>query len=146
MPFETKNGSISILYDRQSHDPLDTHTHASINNAEPFQVCSNSNSVVLRNNPRDSRNKFSLRPPFLKPWSKRDPGVRWSAQTFPTFLPFVKHYLFRDWKLISIKRLCIVQKIGLKTDFFRNRTSIPMIFVKFDLSKNFCILFFFYFS
>jgi hypothetical protein len=53
MLFETKNGSISILYGRQSHDPLDTHTHASINNAETFQM--GSNSTVPRENPRDSR-------------------------------------------------------------------------------------------
>jgi hypothetical protein len=39
------------------------HTHASINNAEPFQV--GSNSAVPRDNHRDSRYKVSLRPPFL---------------------------------------------------------------------------------
>jgi hypothetical protein len=42
MLFETKNGSISILYGRQCHDPLHTHTQASINNAESFQVGPNS--------------------------------------------------------------------------------------------------------
>jgi hypothetical protein len=46
MPFETKNGSTSILYHRQEH------THASINNDEPFQV--GSNSAVPQDNPRDS--------------------------------------------------------------------------------------------
>jgi hypothetical protein len=64
MLFETKNGRISILYSRQSH--------VSINNAEPFQV--GSNSAVPQDNPRESRYKFSIRPPFLKPWSKKDPG------------------------------------------------------------------------
>jgi hypothetical protein len=59
MLFESKNGSISILYGRQSHEPLDTHTHASINNAEPFQV--GPNSAKLRDNTRDSRYNFSQR-------------------------------------------------------------------------------------
>jgi hypothetical protein len=66
MLLESKNESISILYGRQSHDPPDTHTHASINNAEPFQV--GPNFAVPRDNPRDSRYKFSLCPSFLKPW------------------------------------------------------------------------------
>jgi hypothetical protein len=43
-----------------------------LNNAEPFQV--GPNSTVHRDNPRDSRYKFSLRLLFLKPWSKKDPG------------------------------------------------------------------------
>jgi hypothetical protein len=33
-----------------------------------------SNSAVPRVNPRDSRYKFSLHPPFLKQWYKKDPG------------------------------------------------------------------------
>jgi hypothetical protein len=102
MPFETKNGSTSILYDRESHEPLGTYTHVSINNAEPFQVVSN--SAVPRHsgdNPRDSRYKFSLRPPFLKPWFKRDPGkngVRKPScfSDIPTFLTFVQYSLSRD--------------------------------------------------
>jgi hypothetical protein len=53
---------------------------------------------VPRENPRDSRYKISLRPPFLKPWSKRDPGKNGVREPscfsdLPTFLPFVQHFL-----------------------------------------------------
>jgi hypothetical protein len=76
-----------------------------------------SNSAVPRDNPRDSRYKFSLPPPFLKPWSKRDPGkdgVRKPScfSDLPTFLPFVQHPLFRDWKEISSNRLSILHHVA----------------------------------
>jgi hypothetical protein len=100
MLFETKNGSISILYGRQSHDPLDTHTHthAYINNAEPFQM--GSNFAV----PELILETFVINfLSYLKPWSKRvlgKDGVQKPScfSDFPTFLPFVQHSLFRDWE------------------------------------------------
>jgi hypothetical protein len=78
------------------------------------------NSPVPRDNPRDSRYKFSLRPLFLNPWSKRDPGkdvVRKPScfSAFPTFLPFVQHSQFRDWALYTIlpEVACIASESAL---------------------------------
>jgi hypothetical protein len=89
--------------------------HASINKVEPFQV--GPNSAVPRDNPRDSRYKFSIHPPFLKPWSKRNPakdgvGKPSCFSNFPFLLPFVQHSLFCNRKQISSNRLCIVHHIA----------------------------------
>jgi hypothetical protein len=65
-----------------------------------------SNSIVPRDNPRDSRYKFSLSPSFLNGNGiPGKDGVRKPScfSDFPTFLPFVQHSLFRDWEKILSK-------------------------------------------